>query len=134
MGELKYSRQREAILKALILRHDHPTADTLYRTLREDLPHISLGTVYRNLNLLSELGKIRKIRSDSGIEHYDAETHEHYHLVCRSCGRVLDLPMEAIRDLDRLAEQGGVGTVEGHALVFYGCCAGCLDSTQDTLA
>ena len=118
MGELKYSRQREAILEALILRHDHPTADTLYRALREDLPHISLGTVYRNLNLLSELGKIRKIRSDSGIEHYDAETHEHYHLVCRSCGRVLDLPMEAIRNLDRLAEQGGVGTVEGLALVF----------------
>ena len=61
MGELKYSRQREAILEALILRHDHPTADTLYRALREDLPHISLGTVYRNLNLLTELGKIRKI-------------------------------------------------------------------------
>ena len=134
MGELKYSRQREAILEALILRHDHPTADTLYRALREDLPHISLGTVYRNLNLLTELGKIRKIRSDSGIEHYDAETHEHYHLVCRSCGKVLDLPMEAIRDLDRLAEQGGVGTVEGHALVFYGRCAECGWAVPDTKA
>ena len=117
MGELKYSRQREAILEALVLRHDHPTADTLYRALREEMPHISLGTVYRNLNLLTELGKIRKIRSDGGIEHY--------HLVCRCCGKVLDLPMKAIRDLDLLAAEGGVGTVEGHALVFYGRCAEC---------
>ena len=101
---------------------------------QEVLTHFQNEILHVAHNLLTELGKIRKIRSVSGIEHYDAETHEHYHLVCRSCGRVLDLPMEAIRDLDRLAEQGGVGTVEGHALVFYGCCTGCLDSPKDTLA
>ncbi len=131
MRELKYSRQREAILETLISRHDHPTADALYQTLRKDLPHISLGTVYRNLNLLSDIGKIRSIRSEDGIEHYDAETHEHYHLVCRTCGKVLDIPMEAVPDLDQRAAKGGIGTVEGHMLIFYGRCGSCLKEAED---
>ena len=125
MRELKYSRQREAVLAALAVRNDHPTADTLYHALRKDLPHISLGTVYRNLNLLTDLGKIRRIPGADGTDHFDADTREHYHLVCRTCGRVLDLPMEAIPDLDSRAAQGGAGTVEGHALIFFGCCGSC---------
>ena len=59
MKVLKYSRQRESIKASLMCRHDHPTADALYASIREEFPNISLGTVYRNLNLLVETGERR---------------------------------------------------------------------------
>ena len=71
MKDLKYSRQREAILDNLKSRVDHPTADMLFQSLRKDDPKISLGTVYRNLGLLAELGRINKISAQNGIERYD---------------------------------------------------------------
>ena len=61
MKTLKYSRQRESIKSCLMARHDRPTADALYTSIREEYPNISLGTVYRNLNLLVELGEIQKL-------------------------------------------------------------------------
>ena len=127
----KFSRQREAILENLRSRRDHPTADTLYRTLRADYPHISLGTVYRNLNLLADLGEISRIRCPEGMERFDADTHEHYHLYCRSCGRVLDLPMDPIPDLDSRAAETGCGRVDGHSLLFFGACSDCGEAVPE---
>ena len=72
MKQLKYSRQRESIKACLMARHDHPTADAIYASIREEFPNISLGTVYRNLNLLVELGEIRKLRCGDGADHFDA--------------------------------------------------------------
>ncbi|KAB0578546.1 Fur family peroxide stress response transcriptional regulator [Fusobacterium naviforme] len=122
---IKYSRQREAILKNLMSRGDHPTADALYQSLRREFPHISLGTVYRNLSLLSEMGSIRKVHCDDGTERYDYDTSDHCHFVCRSCGRVMDLPMKLKPDLNRMAEQAGLGDVDCHSLIFYGYCNDC---------
>ena len=66
MRTLKYSRQRESIKNCLMNRTDHPTADALYLSIREEFPNISLGTVYRNLNLLVELGEIMKFTCGDG--------------------------------------------------------------------
>ena len=66
MKTLKYSRQRESIKACLMNRHDHPTADAVYASIREDFPNVSLGTVYRNLNLLVELGEIQKLTCGDG--------------------------------------------------------------------
>ena len=71
MRELKYSKQREAIVECLKNRCDHPSADLVFQSLRKDNPKISLGTVYRNLNLLTEMGVILKISCGDGIERYD---------------------------------------------------------------
>ena len=79
MKTLKYSRQRESIKNCLMNRTDHPTADTLYLTVREEFPNISLGTVYRNLNLLAELGEITRFSCGDGSEHFDFRTEPHYH-------------------------------------------------------
>ena len=76
MKDLKYSRQREAILDNLRKRADHPTADMLFQSLRRDDPKISLGTIYRNLGLLVDLGRINKISGGDGIERYDYNTNE----------------------------------------------------------
>ena len=97
MKTLKYSRQRESIKACLMSRKDHPTADALYTSIREQFPNISLGTVYRNLNLLVELGEIRKLSCGDGTDHFDYDTSPHYHYVCRQCGRVMDIPMEQPR-------------------------------------
>lgn len=88
MSTLKYSRQRESIKQFLMQRRDHPTADTVYMNVRETFPHISLGTVYRNLSLLAELGEITKI-STEGPDRFDANQEPHYHFICRHCHAVL---------------------------------------------
>ena len=94
MKTLKYSRQRESIKACLMGRKDHPTADALYTSIREQFPNISLGTVYRNLNLLVELGEIRKLSCGDGTDHFDYDTSPHYHYVCKKCGKIVDLAME----------------------------------------
>ena len=68
---LKYSRQRESIKNFLVTRYDHPTAETVYMEIRKEFPNISLGTVYRNLSLLSEIGEIQKISSENGPDQLD---------------------------------------------------------------
>ena len=82
MKTLKYSRQRESIKASLMSRKDHPTADAVYASIREEFPNISLGTVYRNLNLLVELGEVQKLTFGDGKDHFDADTSLHYHFVC----------------------------------------------------
>ena len=77
MKTLKYSRQRESIKTCLMERKDHPTADAVYMTIREEYPNISLGTVYRNLNLLVELGEVIKLTCGDGADHFDADTSPH---------------------------------------------------------
>lgn len=126
MKTLKYSRQRESIKNCLMGRCDHPTADTLYMSIREEYPNISLGTVYRNLNLLVELGEIQKLTCGDGADHFDADTSPHYHFVCRSCGQVSDMPMETMEELNGIASQHCSGNIENHMIYFYGTCKDCL--------
>ena len=71
MATLKYSRQREAIKDFLMTRKDHPTADVVYENIKKIYPNISLGTVYRNLSLLSEIGEIQKLSNFGGADHFD---------------------------------------------------------------
>ena len=71
MAVLRYSKQRESIKNYLCGREDHPTADMIYTSIREEYPNISLGTIYRNLSLLVEIGEIQKITTD-GADRFDA--------------------------------------------------------------
>ena len=128
MKTLKYSRQRESIKNCLMNRTDHPTADALYLSIREEFPNISLGTVYRNLNLLVELGEIMKFTCGDGSEHFDYTTDQHYHFVCRKCGRIIDLPLSMVRETSEFFTEGMPGRVDTHALFFYGECEDCLES------
>ena len=79
MPAMKYSRQREAIKEFLMTRKDHPTADVVYSNVRDVFPNISLGTVYRNLTLLADIGEISRLRLGDGVDHFDADTTPHYH-------------------------------------------------------
>lgn len=130
MKTLKYSRQRESIKACLMSRHDHPTADDLYMSIREEFPNISLGTVYRNLNLLVSLGEVRRLTCGDGADHFDADTTPHYHFVCKSCGQVFDLPMETMDEMNAIAGKHCDGLIDSHTIYFYGTCKGCLEKNN----
>lgn len=125
MKTLKYSRQRESIKNCLMNRTDHPTADTLYLAMREEFPNISLGTVYRNLNLLADLGEIMRFSCGDGSEHFDYTTDPHYHFVCKTCGAITDLPESIVRDTSELLSGQTPGRVDSHMIFFYGECECC---------
>ncbi|HJC06118.1 MAG TPA: transcriptional repressor [Candidatus Enterocloster excrementipullorum] len=133
MKVLKYSRQRESIKASLMCRHDHPTADALYASIREEFPNISLGTVYRNLNLLVETGEIRRISCGDGADHFDGNTDEHYHFMCRECGRIYDMQLEAaaaLRELDSTAQGYAPGVIDSHSVMFFGRCQDCIQKSE----
>lgn len=126
----KYSRQREAIREYLMHTKEHPTADTVYMNIRAIYPNISLGTVYRNLNLLAQKGEILKINCQDGCERYDANVRPHYHFLCTRCGKVDDLEMESIEHINKIAGADFKGKIEGHVTYFYGICPDCLNNEE----
>lgn len=128
---LKYSRQRQVIKDFLMARKDHPTADVVYMNVKREYPNISLGTVYRNLSLLADLGEIQRLQVGDGVDHFDADTSGHYHVVCTECGSVTDLMMDQA-PLDQLTDSANTnfeGIVQGHVIYFYGVCGNCHKKT-----
>lgn len=126
MPALKYSRQRESIKRFLVSRYDHPTADTVYLHVREEFPNISLGTVYRNLALLTDLGEIIKITTD-GPDRFDGHVEPHSHFFCRSCHSLLDIHMENEAAVDQQAQNAFPGIIEGHSIQYFGLCPECVE-------
>ena len=109
----------------LLTRRDHPTADVVYSNVRQEYPNISLGTVYRNLTLLSDMGEIMRLRVGDGVDHFDADTSRHYHFICSKCGQVTDLKMDNIDDIVEIAGMNFNGEIQGHMTYFYGICGNC---------
>lgn len=122
MAIQRYSRQRELIYNTVHASKAHPTAEMVYSALKPDHPNLSLGTVYRNLHLLSDEGKLR--RMPFPVERFDADVSLHHHFCCERCGRVMDveLPYDAALDA---AVPPSAGAVREHATIFYGLCAAC---------
>jgi len=109
------TRQRQLVLEELRATHSHPTAGELYKAVRERLPRISLGTVYRNLDILQETGDVVRLAGCTGQEaRYDGNPHPHLHLQCDRCHRVFDLDT-VLPVLDDLVGS----TLEGHAIAGY---------------
>ena len=130
---MKFSRQRAAILSFLESRKDHPTAELVYSGVKEEFPSISLGTVYRNLNQLSEAGMIAKHSFGVlGVDHFDYNTNPHQHFVCSQCNAVIDLPVNDhdFSSIDAEAAKGFDGLIQGHRLYFCGICRDCLNKNQ----
>lgn len=129
MAALKYSRQRECIKNFLMSRYDHPTADIIYMNVREEFPNISLGTVYRNLALLTELGEIIKISSEEGADRFDGHVEPHSHFICKKCHAVLDIKMENEDFINEEAQKCFPGIIEGHTIHFQGICHDCVEKS-----
>ena len=122
---MKYSRQRDLILKALRENVVHPTADFIYTVLKEKEPNLSLATVYRNLNLLANEGIIRKIEGLDGVAHFDHNTHNHYHFICSKCNKVYDVPYDIAPDLAEKVLAATGMEAESCEITFKGLCCDC---------
>lgn len=122
---LKYSRQRESIKEFLDKNRVHPTAETIYTNIKKAYPNISLGTVYRNLNLLADMGEILRIPSANGPDHFDGNCEPHYHFICTQCQNVMDIPLDPQLDLEAMAGKNFKGCITGHEAQFYGLCPNC---------
>ena len=128
---LKYSRQREAIKEFMMTRKDHPTADVVYMNVRKEFPNISLGTVYRNLTLLSDMGELLRLRVGDGVDHFDATITPHYHFICKDCGAVTDLELPIMHSIDTVADKSFNGRINGHVTYFYGTCEHCIKTSSN---
>jgi Fur family ferric uptake transcriptional regulator len=130
--DIRMTKQRKVILEVLKDTHEHPTADKVYEMVREKMPHISLGTVYRNLVLMSEVGLISKV--EIGLpKRFDGTVESHYHIRCLGCGKVEDMKSLPIVDL-RPAMRSLVGyEITGHRLDIYGYCPACRNKMPSHL-
>lgn len=123
--KIRRSRQRDRIYEYLLQSPEHPSAEMIYGDLRPEIPGLSLGTVYRNLKLLEELGKIRRVISFQGTERYDAICGDHAHCLCQRCGRLHDLSA-----IDRESIRSVFHTEEGFTITklditITGICPNC---------
>ncbi len=125
----KRFRKRDAILTCLRQTKTHPTADWIYNQLKPQIPDLSLGTVYRNLNLFKQQGLVTSLGTVGGFERFDGETAPHVHFVCNCCGSVQDLPdVEIPQALTASADP--IGQVESCQLTFTGKCLDCLNKEE----
>jgi len=124
-GALRMTRQRRAILETLAGSGEHPTADEVYRLVRRRMPRMSLGTVYRNLEVLSERGLIQKLEVGGARRRFDGKTGEHYHVRCVECNRVGDVSVEPAASITGAVRGAGGYEILGHRLEFVGLCPKC---------
>ena len=122
---IRITRQRKVILEGLKNTTSHPTAGEVYDLVRQELPRVSLGTVYRNLETLSRDGHILKLDLDEGQKRFDGRTDPHYHLRCLDCGRVLDINLDPQTEIVKKANRMNACLVTGHKLEFTGLCPRC---------
>ena len=124
MAQRRKTRQRDLVLAVIEARCDHPTADQVYLDARAIDPKISRGTVYRNLKVLKQQGKILHVRLPI-TDRYEARVDHHYHLVCTECDEVYDLPLPYRMSLDEEVEAATGFAIGRHRTVFEGLCPAC---------
>ncbi len=122
---LKMTTQRNVILEELADVTTHPTADELYHQVRKRLPHISLATVYRNLEIMADFGMIQKLETAGTQKRFDAVVANHYHVRCVKCDRVDDVRLGIIPGIEEAAQGQNDYTILGHRLEFAGLCSDC---------
>jgi len=122
---MRRSRQRDRILEILRGTRSHPTAEWVYARVRREFPHVSLGTVYRNLGQLVDHGIVKRIGFGNDVDRYEANIHNHHHFVCERCGAVADLAAPVDESLTRKLSQAAGVKADRHEFRLYGTCAAC---------
>lgn len=125
MKQTRNTPQRQMVRGLLIGNTSHPTAEEIFQLAKEQCPGISRGTVYRNLNLLAESGEIQRLPMPVGPDHFDFQTHPHYHFICRSCYRVLDAKLPYMEELNHETPEIPGCKAEQHRLLLIGLCPEC---------
>jgi Fe2+ or Zn2+ uptake regulation protein len=121
----RHTRQKEIVLLVLQGAREHPTADWIYEQARKQIPRISKGTVYRNLAVLRDEGKISELELIGTVARYEIRREPHDHFQCHYCGRIIDLKQPVDTGLDRKVEKKTGLKISYHQLEFRGVCLDC---------
>lgn len=135
----RVTKQRQILVEVLDRKNWHPSAEELYKIVRRELPNVSLGTIYRNLEQLAQKRAIMVIEEAGMQRLYDGNPKPHYHVKCLKCGQVNDVPDEAVKWVQQPLVDMPDFTITGHRIVFTGFCSKCrvhdvdkeVDSTKD---
>ncbi|MFO7965487.1 MAG: transcriptional repressor [Desulfobacterales bacterium] len=122
---MRLTRQRKVIISQLRKLTSHPSADEIYEIVRKNLPRISLGTVYRNLETLVEMGEIQRLEWGGSVRRFDGNAENHYHVRCITCDKVIDAPLENMDHLESMVQKNTDFQVLGHRMEFLGICPEC---------
>ena len=128
----RMTRQKQLIYNILCSTKTHPTADWIYETARLSMPGISLGTVYRNLQVLEEEGLIQELRYGKSHSHFDCNANLHYHFIYDDCGAVIDVENVDIINFSGMEEKLP-GQLRTHRMEFYGVCHKCAANKQQQI-
>lgn len=126
----KLTTQREAILKVILENQDeHLSCDEIYGIVGNDYPELGIATVYRTLQLFEKIGIVYKLNFDDGCSRYelivDSKEHQHHHLICLDCGKVIEVKLDLLDVLEDEIEKEENFTIVDHNLKFYGYCNRC---------
>ena len=122
---MKFSKQRELILNYILNSHEHLTADTIYADLIKDNPELSLGTVYRNLPKLTEIGAIKKVSLPNQVDKFDKNLEPHAHFICDECGSITDINNpEVDKFLNKISKDEDI-SIRKYDITLNGTCKKC---------
>ncbi|MGN0474549.1 MAG: transcriptional repressor [Acutalibacteraceae bacterium] len=125
---MRHSNQRDIILNELCSRHDHPTANDIYESVRVILPNISLGTVYRNLNQLADNGIILRLPQPDSSNRFDGKSVRHYHLCCKQCGSITDIDSTILDDFFGVIMSKYSFEADCSGMTISGICSKCRNN------
>lgn len=127
---MRLTRQRSCLLEAVRETASHPTAAWIFDRVKEKCPNISLGTVYRNLNILKDAGMIREIKFGKNTARYDGNVELHHHVLCLDCGKLEDAACSVSPELMQQIEQSLGYSITGYQIEFKGICPECIQLNQ----
>jgi len=123
---VRITPQRHAILEYLIDSMTHPTADDIYKALADKFPNMSVATVYNNLRVFREVGLVKELTYGDAASRFDFITGDHYHMICESCGKIVDFHYPGLNEVEQLASHVTGFEVNSHRLEVYGTCPSCV--------
>ncbi|MGX9135962.1 peroxide-responsive transcriptional repressor PerR [Rummeliibacillus sp. JY-2-4R] len=124
---VRITPQRHAILEYLIESMSHPTADDIYKALEHKFPNMSVATVYNNLRVFRESGLVNELTYGDNASRFDFVTNNHYHMICESCGKIVDFHYPGLDEVEHLAAHVTGFKVNSHRLEVYGTCPDCQE-------
>lgn len=128
---VRITPQRHAILEYLIISKSHPTADEIYKSLASNFPNMSVATVYNNLRVFLGVGLIKELTYGDASSRFDFVTHDHYHIICNDCGKIVDFHYPGLEEVEHLASHITGFQVDSHRLEVYGTCPTCAANVTE---
>ncbi|HLS35531.1 MAG TPA: peroxide-responsive transcriptional repressor PerR [Bacillota bacterium] len=128
---VRITPQRYAVLEYLLTSMSHPTADEIYKALEGKFPNMSVATVYNNLRVLKNIGIVKELTYGDDSSRFDSNLTEHYHVICETCGTIVDFDYPTLDEVEAFAEKMTGFEIDTHRLELYGQCENCQDVQQE---